>query len=140
MEAITHVITSAFSLSKAHEELDIYCAQHPHAEMELRAGKERTQQQNKLIYALYSRATRTEKGKSYTILEMRCLCKLTMGVPILYTEDSKFRESYQRSVKNNFSYEQKLLMMEWFPVTSLMSTTQLSQYIDKICIEYGLEI
>lgn len=108
--------------------------------MELSIGKERSLAQNRMIFKLYRDATQTEKGKSYNSQEMRCLCKLTLGIPILYTEDDKFRERYKKGVKDILSYEQKLGIMDWFPVSSVMSPEQCSRYIDAIAVKFGLAI
>ncbi len=56
-------------------------------------------------------------------------CKLHFGVPILRAEDEQFREVYDKSIKP-LSYETKLAMMAYWPVTSLMDKGQIGRYID----------
>lgn len=63
-------------------------------------------------------------------------CKLHFGVPILRAEDESFRQKYDRIIKP-LSYEDKLSLMEWFPVTSLMSTGQFSRYLKDMQHEYA---
>ena len=65
---------------------------------------------------------------------MKWFCKLHFGVPILRMGD-EFREKYDRAVKP-MAYEDKLTLMEWFPVTSLMTTPQLSEYLEKVQDHY----
>jgi len=137
MNPVYHAITNTDSLLAAHQELDIICGQHPLVEMVLTTDQKRSVQQNKYIYSLYSLATHTPKGEGHKALDIRCICKLTKGVPILYTEDKEFREMYQANIKA-FSYEDKIRIMSFFPVTSRMTLPQLSQYIDAIIEEYEL--
>ncbi len=137
MQSINYTISNAHTLKCAHEELDSMCMEHSHVEMELSVGKRRSEAQNKMIYALYSKATRTSKGAGNTALDIRCLCKLTLGVPILRTESTEFREKYDASIKR-LEYEEKIRLMMWFPVSSIMTTNQLTQYIHAITNEFGL--
>ena len=66
-----------------------------------------------------------------TALGYKCFCKLNFGVGILRAEDDEFREMYDKAIKG-LSYEKKLLIMQYLPVTSIMSTKQLSQYLELI--------
>lgn len=69
-----------------------------------------------------------------TAEEYRGYCKLTMGVPILRAENEEFREKYDRIIKPH-SYADKLAMMMEpldFPVTRLMTTKQLTRYLDQL--------
>ena len=64
--------------------------------------------------------------------EIRGLCKLQFGVPILRAENTRFCEVYDRVVKPR-SYEEKLeLMMEPLdmPVTRIMTTDQKTRYLE----------
>ena len=62
-------------------------------------------------------------------------CKLHFGVPILRAEDEQFREFYDRHIKS-FTYEDKLQAMDYLPVSSLMTTKQMSQYLERIQQEW----
>jgi len=73
-----------------------------------------------------------EQLGEYTAEEYRAYCKLHFGVPIMRMESDEFMESYDRIIKPH-SYEDKLEMMAVpldFPVTRLMTTKQLTQYLD----------
>ena len=137
MNPVYHAITNVDTLLVAHAQLDALCSAHPCVEMVLTTDQKRSDQQNKYIYTLYSQATRTEKGEGHNALDIRCICKLTKGVPILYTENKDFREKYLANIKS-FSYEEKIKIMSFFPVTSIMTVPQLSQYIDAIIGEFEL--
>lgn len=64
-------------------------------------------------------------------------CKLRFGVPILRADSEQFRSQYDRLIKGRFSYEEKLELMKWFPVTSLMSKVQKSWYLEQVQAEYA---
>lgn len=68
-------------------------------------------------------------------LGWKCYCKLHHGVPILRAEDSEFRNVYDNAIKG-LSYEQKLAVMRILPVTSLMTKTQLSAYLDAVQADF----
>jgi len=142
LKIASYSITNDHQLKCAHEELDRQWTEHDLIEMELSFEKHRSQKQSKMIYALYQKATRTQRGEGSTATDIRAFCKLTMGIPILYTEDAKFRKWYRKNVKDRYSYEEKLESMvdgyKPFPVTSLMSVQQVSQYTKKIMDTYGI--
>ena len=100
-------------------------------QLTLKPGKEpRSSQQNRLAFQWYKDAA--EQG-DHTAAEYRCLCKLHFGIPIMRTDDD-FRAKYDRVVKP-MPYETKLALMDEpfnFPVTSLMSVKQFTQYLDRM--------
>ena len=48
------------------------------------------------------------------------------------------RNAFDLDLLNDLAlaYEDKLILMEWFPVTSLMTTPQLSQYLESVQRHY----
>lgn len=66
----------------------------------------------------------------FTKEQYHSLCKLWFGIPIML-EDDDFAERWE-TYDSKFSYEEKLAMMDWFPVTSLMTAKQKSRYLDMI--------
>ena len=95
------------------------------------ANEKRSSQQNKLIYDLYNNVA--AKVGDRTSLDVRCESKLYCGVPLLMTENESSRTKWNALIKDRFTMEEKQELMEWFPVTSLMNTAQLSQYVDRMC-------
>ncbi|WP_127524016.1 hypothetical protein [Mesorhizobium sp. Z1-4] len=96
------------------------------------AGKHRSTEQNKL-QRLWMKEIAEQKG-DITAEEARGYCKLTIGVPILRSENEAFRLRYDEIVKP-LSYPQKLaLMMEPFDfgVTRIMTTKQKAAYLDGV--------
>lgn len=90
------------------------------------AGTKRSLDQNAIAAVWYGQvANELREGSA---LDVKCECKLTIGVPILRAEDADFREAYDAVLKG-LSYEQKLIAMRQWPVTSLMTKDQLSQYL-----------
>lgn len=93
-----------------------------------RLENRRSLSQNALSFVWYGIIA---KGLGISVVHARCQCKLMHGVPILRAEDANFRDAYDAAIKP-LSYELKLRAMEIFPVTSLMSVSQLQQYLDDI--------
>lgn len=92
-------------------------------------GLHRTSEQNRL-QRLWLKEAAEQLGENAE--ELRGYCKLTLGVPILRSEDEEFAKRYDAVVRP-LPYETKLaLMMEPFdfPVTRLMSTDQKTRYLD----------
>ena len=93
------------------------------------SGKSRSLDQNALSWAWYDQIARElpedRKGG------WRRYCKLHHGVPILRVDDAEFRDMYDRIIRP-MQYEDKLELMDILPVTSRMTTTQLSIYLDNV--------
>lgn len=93
-------------------------------------GKVRTIEQNRVQRLWLNEISEQLEGQ--TAEELRGICKLTMGVPILRAENDRFRESYDAMIRP-LPYEHKLaFMMEPldFPVTRLMTVWQKVRYLD----------
>ena len=67
--------------------------------------------------------------------EVKRECKLTCGVPILRVESDDFRNMYDKVVSGH-DYETKLEMMDYLPVTSLMTVSQMAEYMDTVYYKY----
>jgi hypothetical protein len=63
--------------------------------------------------------------------DVRAMCKLHFGVPILRAENEAFRVSYDRTMKH-LSYEEKLAAIKDFdlPVTRQMNAKQMTAFMD----------
>jgi hypothetical protein len=91
------------------------------------AKKNRSLEQNAISHAWYEELSK--KLPEENVLGWKCFCKLHFGVPILRAEDPEFREVYDNTIKL-MTYEQKLEVMKFFPISSIMSTNQLSRYLE----------
>jgi len=101
----------------------------------IRAGKHRTNQQNNLQWK-WAVEISEQLGED-TPSAVQAFFKLHFGVPLLRAESEEFREVYDRLVKP-LSYEDKLIFMErlGFSVSSLLTTKQMTQYLDAIYTEF----
>lgn len=106
----------------------------PYLKITVREGKDRSYHQNALSHAWYEQLARELPDDDAA--GWKCYCKLHHGVPILRDEDAEFRAAYDASIKG-MTYEQKLQVMRILPVTSLMSTTQLSKYLESVKADFG---
>lgn len=91
--------------------------------------KNRTELQNRISHSWYNELA--NELKADTALGYKCFCKLHFGIGILRSEDDEFRKVYDTAIKG-LSYEQKLQVMKILPVTSIMTTKQLSQYLEAV--------
>lgn len=62
--------------------------------------------------------------------DVRLEMKLTKGVPIL-RENDDFREFYDKALKP-LPYDMKLRAMEYVPVTSIMTTKEMTRFLDEV--------
>ena len=100
-------------------------------------SKDRSLQQDKLAHAWYRHISKTTQED--TPYRIKGFCKLHFGVPILRGESDKFCEMYDRLIKPA-SYEWKIDIMsqpDIFPVTSLLTTSQMSDYMTDIQRHYA---
>lgn len=95
----------------------------------------RSTDQNAMFYALYRDIA--DQSQDQTEIDVRRYCKLHYGVPIMRRESEKFRERYDQVIRDNLTYEQKILAMDILDVTSLMNKRQGTEYIDTIIREYS---
>jgi hypothetical protein len=105
--------------------------------MTITDGAPRSKAQNRLLHKWMGEIA-NQKG-DLSADEARAYCKLTIGVPILRQQNAAFKERYDEILKP-LSYEQKLAIMSEplnLPVTSLMSTKQLTEYLEAIIRHFG---
>ena len=100
----------------------------------LHTGKSRTTSQNAISHAWYLQVAREEA--EYTPEEVKCFCKLRYGLPILRGDDERVNELCA-SVIDPLPYESRVKAMRLFPVTSLMSTKQLGEYLEHVQSHYA---
>lgn len=128
-------VNSDTSLQQAIGDLRAMFKQHKFVRVKLTTGKARSLDQNGISHVWYEQIAR--ELREDTALGVKCFCKLNYGIPILRAEDEAFRDKYDALVKGRFSYEEKIALMAWFPVTSLMSKDQLSQYLTAMQAGYA---
>ncbi len=96
-------------------------------------GKDRTGEQNRTAFMWYKEIA--EQLGDRDAASVRAECKLNIGVRMMVTEDEAFRATWHRLMLHQFTYEQKLEFMVEpmdMPITRLMSTTQMTRYLEGI--------
>jgi len=93
--------------------------------------RDRSLEQNALSHALYKQAA--EQFGDRTPQDVRRECKLRYGVPILRGADPEYCAAYDKAIKPH-SYEDKLQMMDYWPVTRLMTVDQMQYYLDTVML------
>ena len=123
------IINSEQSLSKVIEDIRDLYNQQKFLKVSIKFGKDRSIQQNSASHLWYSQIA--VELKEDDALGWKCYCKLHHGVPILRAEDADFKSVYDKAIKG-MSYEKKLLVMRFIPVSSLMTKVQLTRYLEAI--------
>jgi hypothetical protein len=121
------LINSDESFQRAMGVLREEFGRHHYLKINLKTGKDRSLDQNATIHCWYEQLARELREDN--ALGWKCFSKLHFGVPLLRAEDEEFRIAYDSSIKL-MAYEQKLHTMKYWPVTSLMTTRQLSAYAE----------
>ena len=98
-------------------------------EVEL-SEKKRSLSKNALSHVWYSQLDKAA-FQDHSAGYARLYCKLHFGIAIMM-EDEDFRARYEKLIKSRFSYEEKIEIMDWLPVTSLMTNDQMGRYLNTI--------
>ena len=123
----TRIVNSDESLQTFIGDVREQYQAHRFLRINVKTGKARSLPQNNITHVWYEQIARELREDD--TLGWRCYCKLHHGVPILRAEDDEYRETYDAVIKP-LSYENKLIAMRQWPVTSLMSKEQLSKYTE----------
>jgi hypothetical protein len=94
-------------------------------------GASRSQAQNRLSQRWFTDVSLQLGDQTHE--DIRAMCKLHFGIPILRAENDAFRDSYDRTMKH-LPYEDKLAAIKAFdmPVTRLMTAKQMTSFMDAI--------
>lgn len=128
------VINSVESLQIAIGDLRDKWNRYKFLRLSIKTGKDRSIPQNSLTHAWYGQIARELREDDE--LGWKCYCKLHHGVPILRAEDDEFRETYDSVIKP-LIYEQKLMAMRCWPVTSIMTKEQISKYAEAVQADFA---
>ena len=127
------IINSEQTLSNAIGQMREWFREKKYFTVNAKFGKKRSLDQNAMSHAWYLQVA--NELRENTAVEVKRYCKLHFGVPILRAENDDFRTSYDAVIRP-LDYEKKLLAMDILPVTSLMTTLQLSQYCEAVQMHY----
>jgi hypothetical protein len=96
--------------------------------------KHRSLQQNDLSHVWYRSIAKQSQHMSMD--EVKRECKLTCGVPILRAESEYFKRMWSTFIKGH-DYEARIEMMDLLPVTSLMTPSQMADYLEAVYYKYN---
>jgi hypothetical protein len=119
-------INSLSSLSEAKARLSELWRQKKYLRLQIHEGRDRSLGQNALLHAWIQQIAR-ETGEDEPE-GIKAFIKLHFGVPLLRAENDGFRKLYDENLKR-LPYEQKLSVIRLIPVTSIMTTAQLSEML-----------
>lgn len=134
MSGVIRYVANELALQRLIGDLRESYRQHGYLRVQVKAGRPRSLDQNALVHAWYDQISRELREDS--ALGVKCYCKLHFGVPILRAEDADYRETYDTAIRP-MPYPRKLVAMRQWPVTSLMTRDQLTQYADAIAEHYA---
>ena len=129
-----YIINSDTLLQKFIGEIREMYRVHRYIKATTKTGKARSIDQNSISHAWYEQIARELREDD--ALGWKCYAKLHHGVPILRAEDEQFREAYDATIKG-LTYEQKLIAMRHWPVTSIMTKEQLSKYLESMQADFA---
>lgn len=118
------VVNSERSLQSAIDDLSNAVKKHKYARVKIDAGK-RTLSQNALKAVWYSDIAKMRDDVTAKDVEREC--KYKYGLPIL-RRDAKHEYVFSKSV-DLLPYEKRLVVMDCFAVTSVMSVSELKEYL-----------
>lgn len=127
-----HTIYSDTTLAQALGEVREAYRKHKRVKVKIVAGL-RSLSQNDISHAWYEQMALEDR--QHDKQGHRRYCKLHHGVPILRDADEDYRQAYDTVIRP-LSYETKLLAMDHWPVTSVMTKAQLSAYLEKVQADY----
>lgn len=102
---------------------------HKYVKLSAQAGK-RGLDTNALSHVWYADISRFREDISP--IDAKCECKLHIGVPILLTGNEAFAAHYNKFIRGRASYEEKLDFMLYLDVTSIMTHSQMTDYLDQV--------
>lgn len=129
-----YIINGESPLSELIGDLRELFKAHKFFTVTINTGKKRTLQQNSISHVWYSKIYKEER--EYLPDGVKRLCKYHFGLPILRAEDEHMNDVCCRII-DPLSYEDRILAMEYLPVTSLMDTQQLSMYLEQMQQHYA---
>jgi hypothetical protein len=103
-------------------------------------GRVRSVDQNRLQWLWAAQAS--EQRQDMTFTEVQNEWKLLFGIPILCAGNEEFGAMWSNA-ETKLSHGEKLRLMRFIPVTSIMSVREVAQYLDEVYrqnTEAGIEL
>lgn len=102
--------------------------------LEWHQGVNRTKQQNRLLHKWFGEIA--EQRGDMTAIQVKAEAKGFHGVAMMRAESDYFRERYDAATAGR-TMEQKLQILEIWPLTSLMSVPQMTRFMDDVSADYS---
>lgn len=106
----------------------------------LERGADRSIDQNALMWLWYREIC--DQLNEQSPPELHTECKLTLGVPIILADPRKDQETFRESWNLHLAhqpYEIQRDLIEHMPVTSMMTTHQMTEYLNAIHKRFTIE-
>ena len=129
------VVYNEQTLREAFTKLREEFREHHRIIVSSKDAKDRSLEQNACFHAFMQEVSAWFGDR--TPLEAKTEAKAYCGIPILLAEDDEFREAYNRSVAKITDPEDRMAAIELLPVTSRMTTKQMSQFLERVQAFYG---
>jgi len=91
------------------------------------SSEKRSHAINRLAHMWYGSVS--EQGQEYTQGQVKSNAKLRWAVPIMRKHEY-FNSQWMKIIEAFPSYEEQIEILEYFPVTSLMTNPEMSQYLN----------
>ena len=136
------IINSQESLSRFIGDLRELWRDKKYLTVTIRHGKHRSIPQNSISHVWYQQVSR--ELREHTPEQIKCLCKYHFGIPILRGDETPVRlegemvdigQIIDRCIEP-LPYEDRIEAMRFFPVTRLMNTQQLTEYLEAVQHNY----
>lgn len=121
------VINSSQSLASALSAVSAAWERSKYIRLVIRE-RQRSINQNDQAHVWYGEVSKALREDSP--LGVKCESKLACGVPLLCATDPDFREMWEGF--SVLTHEQKLALMKWLPVSSLMPVDVASDYLEEL--------
>lgn len=128
------VVTTDAGFRKTVADLHEQFRQHRCLRVTARSGRTRTISQNSLMHAWYTQMA--VEDRQHDLQEHIRYCKWHHGVPILCADDPEYR-ALCRTLLGPLDYESRLIAMDHYPVTRLMTKAQESKYLQAMQDDYA---
>ena len=129
----TTYVNSEPSLSKLIGDLRELWREHKYLRVSIKAGKDRSLSQNALEHTWFNQIA--NELREQTAAQVKAECKLNYGVPILRAENEEFRV-FSNMALRHLTHEQRLVAINFIPISSIMTVDQLSQFLKAIQSAY----
>lgn len=127
------IVRDLFSLKKCQQWLAEMLAEHGWFKITI-STKKRSLDANALSHIWYAEIAKQKGDQSAH--DYRLQCKLHHGVQILRRDSEEFRAFYDRFFIK-LDYAEKLQAMNWVEISRVMSTAQMTEYMNAIQNTYG---